>query len=155
MIRYGLTCAAAHAFDGWFRSSADFDAQAARRLLTCPACGSAEVRKALMAPAVSAAKGAEPAEAGPVPAASEERADVALVDDASAKLKMMLREFRAELTKNSENVGDKFPEVARKMHAEEIERRTVHGRATAEEARALAEEGVAIHALPTFPDDLN
>lgn len=76
--------------------------------------------------------------------------ELALVGDKEQKLRGMLREIRDHMTKNSEDVGDRFAEVARKMHSEEIEHRTVHGRATAEEARALAEEGVPVQPLPVF-----
>ena len=154
MIRYGLACAAGHGFDGWFRSSDDFDAQSARGLLSCPACGSTEVSKALMAPAVSTSRAAAPAgEGAPSPAGPPQ--ELALVGDKEQKLRGMLREIRDHMTKNSEDVGDRFAEVARKMHSEEIEHRTVHGRATAEEARALAEEGVPVQPLPVFPDEMN
>ncbi|MFC3695476.1 DUF1178 family protein [Chenggangzhangella methanolivorans] len=151
MIRYDLRCGAGHGFDGWFRSSDDFDAQGARGLLSCPACGSAEVEKALMAPAVRLTS-ATPAE---TPAPAEETRPVALVDERETKLRSLLKELRAHVTANSEDVGDRFAEVARQMHAEEVEKRSVHGRASADDARALAEEGIEIHPLPGFPDDLN
>lgn len=157
MIRYGLVCEAGHAFDGWFRSSSDFDAQSEKGLLGCPACGSEKIEKALMAPSIrtGASKAepeavtAQPADPGVAPAA------VAVVDEKHAKMREMLRELRTALTQNSEDVGDRFPEVARKMHSEEIEQRSIHGRATPEEARALAEEGVDITRLPPFPDEMN
>lgn len=155
MIRYDLRCAAGHGFDGWFRSSDDFDAQGARGLLACPVCGSGDVQKALMAPAVRLKAAAGPVEAPSPEPRPEVPQPVALVDEREAKLRAMLREIRAQVTANSEDVGDRFPDVARKMHAEEIEKRTVHGRASAEEAKALADEGIEIHALPGFPDDLN
>lgn len=155
MIRYDLRCAAGHGFDGWFRSSDDFDAQGARGLLSCPVCGSGEVQKALMAPAVRLKTAAGPVDAASPEPRPEAPQPVALVDEREVKLRAMLREIRAQVTANSEDVGDRFPDVARKMHAEEIEKRTVHGRASAEEAKALADEGVEIHALPGFPDDLN
>ncbi|RXF70816.1 DUF1178 family protein [Hansschlegelia zhihuaiae] len=155
MIRYSLVCDAGHGFDGWFRSSGDFDAQAGGGLLSCPSCGSAKIGKALMAPSVRLKGAAEPAG---TPAREELPAsapDMSFTNDREQKLRGMLRELRAHMTKNSEDVGEKFPEIARKMHAEEIERRTVHGKATAEEAKALVEEGVAIQPLPTFPDEMN
>lgn len=156
MIRYDLRCDAGHGFDGWFRSSDDFDAQGARGLLACPACGSERVEKALMAPAVRLKAAAGPIQSSPsVEPVAEAPQPVALVDEREAKLRAMLREIRNQVTANSEDVGDRFPDVARKMHAQEIEKRTVHGRASADEARALAEEGIEIHALPGFPDDLN
>ncbi len=158
MIRYGLACEAGHAFDGWFRSSADFDEQATRLMVTCPVCGSPKVAKALMAPALSQGRREPAPERAPAPEPAprpDAPANVALVDDGASRIRDMLREFRTELTKNSEDVGERFPEVARRMHAREIEQKTVHGRASAEEAKALLEEGVAVQALPTFPDELN
>jgi hypothetical protein len=156
MIRYDLRCLAGHAFDGWFRSSADFDLQAARGMLGCPVCGSSEVGKALMAPAVRL-KDAAPAggSAASSDAHGEPPRPVALIDEGQAKLRGMLRDLREHMTRNSEDVGERFPEIARKMHAEEIEHRTVHGKASADEARALVEEGVSIQPLPVFPDEMN
>lgn len=150
MIRYDLRCGAGHGFDGWFRSSGDFDGQSASGLLACPVCGSAAVTKALMAPAVSK-KRAKMA-GGPATAPAQE---VAFVDDKQRELRNMLRNLRSHMTQNSEDVGDRFPEIARKMHAEEIEQKTVHGRTTAEEAKALIDEGVPVQPLPTFPDEMN
>ena len=149
MIRYDLRCrSGGHGFDGWFRSSADFDGQSERGLLSCPVCGTKDVGKALMAPAVSTRRAATPAETPVKPAEGPG-------DDREHKLRAMMRELRREATRNSEDVGDRFPDIARRMHAEEIEPRTVHGRATPDEARALAEEGVPLQALPVCPDELN
>lgn len=154
MIRYDLVCSAGHRFDGWFRSSDDFDQQGERGLLGCPNCGSAEVSKTLMAPAVRLRSAKSP-DAEPASAAPEQSQPVALLDDRQVKLREMMRELRAQVTAQSEDVGERFPDVARQMHAEEIEKRSIHGRASADEARALIEEGVEIHALPTFPDEAN
>lgn len=165
MIRYDLACTDGHGFDGWFRSSADFDAQAARGLLSCPVCGSEKVAKALMTPAIGrsdrAAPSSETAEAAPSepqPAASEPSAEptpgmVALLSERDRELRAMLRAVREKLTANSENVGDKFAETARQMHNEEIEHRSIYGRATPEEAREMAEEGIEFHPLPTLPEE--
>jgi hypothetical protein len=150
MIHYDLACGQGHRFEAWFRSSQDFDSQAAQRLLNCPTCGSAEVAKALMAPALS--RGA--AEAMPVPPAAAPP-ELALVAGEHARLRTMMAELRAELTKNSMDVGDRFAEEARKIHYGEVERATIHGRATPQEARDLAEEGVAFHPLPALPDEHN
>ncbi|HVV94991.1 MAG TPA: DUF1178 family protein [Hyphomicrobiales bacterium] len=153
MIRYDLVCAGGHRFDGWFRSSGDFDAQAARRLLSCAVCGSGEVTKALMAPAVATGSAAPAAEPASPPAAPAQ--EVALVSDEHRRLRRMLVELRAELVKDAVDVGDRFPEEARKIHYGEAEKASIYGRASPEEARRLAEEGVAFHPLPTLPDEQN
>lgn len=159
MIRYDLICEREHRFDGWFRSSEDFDMQAERGLLGCPVCGSESVAKALMAPSIATGRVAAsepPAEpvAGSAPDAVPAQ-EMALVSEKEQALRAMLREIRDHVTKTSENVGERFPEMARQMHAEEIAQKSIYGRATPEEAKALAEEGIEVHALPRFPDDGN
>ncbi len=165
MIRYDLVCTHGHGFDGWFRSSADFDAQNERRLVNCPVCGADEVRKALMAPALrtrdvpaSQAPVPTPVEAAGEPAAATSPAlpvPVGLFPPEAAEMIAKLREIKQKLTANSENVGDRFPEEARKIHYGDAPERPVHGRATPEEAKALVEEGVEILPLPVLPDERN
>ena len=139
MIRYSLTCADGHGFDGWFRSSGDYDKQAGKGLLTCPVCGSREVSKALMAPAV----------------ATQGEADAGLLGDREARIREMMSKVREELTKNAEDVGPRFAEVARKMHDGEIEKTAVYGVATGEETRDLMEDGIEFHPLPPALDKGN
>lgn len=163
MIRYDLVCAAPHAFDGWFRSSADFDAQAARGLVACPVCGSTAVAKALMAPAVrtraatpAAPPVASPAEP-PVPSAGPPAAPVpaGLFPPEAAEMVARLRALKAKLLEQSENVGRRFPEEARRIHYGEAPERAVYGEASPEEAQALIDEGVGILPLPVLPDEQN
>ncbi len=151
MIRYGLRCEEGHGFDCWFRSSADYDAQAARGLLVCPVCGSRSVAKALMAPAL----GSGAREAPPRPAEAAGPSEVALLSEQDGRVREMLRELKKHVAATSEDVGDRFPALARQMHEGEIERRAIRGRATLDEAKALAEEGVPIQPLPAFPEDGN
>lgn len=161
MIRYDLICERDHRFDGWFRSSADFDLQATRGYLSCPVCGSDAVTKALMAPSIATRRGAaapqdapaEPAAAPPKGAAPAQ--EMALVSEKEQALRAMLREIRDHVTKTAENVGERFPDMARRMHAEEIEQKSIYGRATPDEVKALAEDGIDVHPLPRFPDDGN
>jgi hypothetical protein len=72
-----------------------------------------------------------------------------------AEFRQKLRELRDHVTRNAENVGEKFPELARKMHNEEIERRSIYGEASAEEVKSLLDDEVDIHPLPILPDDRN
>jgi hypothetical protein len=145
MIRYALTCNAGHGFDGWFRSGEDYDTQSERGLLSCPVCGSDEVQKALMAPAVST-QGADQREAP---------TEAVLLSEKEAQLRDMIRKVRDEVTKHAENVGPRFAEVARQMHEGEIERASVYGVASAEEVRSLSEDGVEFHPLPVLPEEGN
>jgi hypothetical protein len=141
VIRYSLSCANGHAFDGWFRSSGDYDVQAERGLLDCPVCGVHKVEKALMAP--------------PVATSEAQVAEPALIGGREERLRAMFRMVREEVTKNAENVGPRFAEVARQMHDGEIEKASVYGVASSEEIRALSEDGVEFHPLPPLPDEGN
>lgn len=144
MTRYQLECKNGHGFDGWFRSSADYDAQAKKARIACPECDSSAVSKALMAPSVrTGRKAAAPAGAHSVPAGDEAK-----------ERRQFFRQLRAHVEKTFENVGERFPEEARKIHYGESEERRIYGDATGEEARALIEEGIAVAPLPA-PDSAN
>jgi hypothetical protein len=164
MIRYALTCSNAHAFEAWFRSAEDFDGQRDRGLLSCPACGDGAVSKALMAPAVVTRR-APVAEAvpapvpgpvmGPGPAMGPGSVPAALPGPPTAEFLARLRALKAEMLENSEDVGQRFAEEARRIHYGEAPTRTVHGQASLDDARALLEEGVGILPLPVLPDERN
>jgi hypothetical protein len=147
MIVFDLCCQRGHRFEGWFGSSADFDRQCERRLVSCPQCGSADVEKAPMAPAVPR-KGNQL----PMPASESKRRPVTRgplppeVTEALTKL----AQAQAKALEVSRWVGETFAEESRAMHYGEREPEAIHGRATAEEAKELLEEGIAIAALP-FP----
>ncbi|WEX76779.1 DUF1178 family protein [Sinorhizobium numidicum] len=142
MIRYTLSCDNGHAFEGWFSSSDDFDRQVDSHLVTCPTCSSASVSKQLMAPAVSTAR-------------KKEARQALVMDQAQKETIAKLRELVKSIRENAEDVGERFPEEARKIHYGEADQRGLIGKATAEEAVALLEEGIEIAPLPVIPDDKN
>ena len=137
MISFDLRCSSDHVFEGWFGSSADFEDQSARGLVTCPVCGNGEVRKALMAPNVASRKGGD--EAGVDP----------------RQMYVMLKKLRREVEKNADYVGPRFAEEARRIHYGESDPRGIYGESTAEEAEALREEGVEFTRIPWVPDAEN
>lgn len=153
MIRYSLYCDMGHNFEAWFRSSTAFDEQADAGQVLCPSCGSGEVSKALMAPALGKSRSEapqEPTRTGvPSPAQS-------LTTDPKAKaLVEAIRKLRRHVADTADYVGERFPEEARRIHNEEAERRSIYGEASPEEARELVEDGVEIHPLPRLPDEQN
>ena len=158
MILYALTCEKGHAFEAWFANSAAFDRQHKRGLLSCPACGTKKVMKAIMAPRVAkAAKRPAPAKPEQAPAAGTavaRRPEPQRVA-AHTELATAIRKLRAEIEAHSEYVGPRFSEEARKIHHEEAPARGIHGEATAEEAKALREEGIEFFPLPILPEDHN
>jgi hypothetical protein len=155
MIRYTLRCEQGHGFESWFQSSSAYDSQVKRKLVACPACGSAKVEKAIMAPQIVSKKGRE--KVGPVPAPVETQAteSTSLMMAQERELRAKIKELRDHITKNADNVGERFPNEARAMHYGDKEHRPIYGEASPEEARALIDEGVEVSPLPTLPDDRN
>ena len=162
MIRYTLRCECGHAFESWFQSSSAYDSQIKRKLVTCPACGSVKVDKAIMAPQIVSKKGresavpapVEPAEVTPPPAPTQPSSTPLLMAQ-ERELRAKLKELRDHIVKNADNVGERFPSEARKMHYGDIEHRPIYGEASPDEARSLIEEGVEVTPLPVLPDDRN
>ncbi len=155
MIRYALRCDHGHAFESWFQSSAAYDSQHKRGLVACPTCNSTKVEKAIMAPRI-ARKGKSKSAPDPVAAPAEDTASTSLVmAPQERELLSKLKELRDHVLKNADNVGNKFPDEARKMHYGDIEHRAIYGEATTEEARALIDEGVEVAPLPILPGDRN
>jgi hypothetical protein len=154
MIRYTLQCERGHAFESWFQSSAAYDSQARRKLVNCPSCGSAKVEKAIMAPQI-VRKGKRGAEPAPVPVEASESTPTPLLMAQERELRSKLKELRDHITKNADNVGQKFPDEARKMHYGDIEHRPIYGEASPTEARSLIDEGIEVSPLPVLPDDRN
>src|SRR5262245_11002265 len=109
MIRYQLTCKKEHSFEGWFRDSAAYDAQAKKKLVSCPVCGSTKVAKAPMAPAVS------------------KKGELAEAANKAKQVKEFVLNLRKQVEENSEYVGDRFPTEARAIHYGDAEERQIYG----------------------------
>ncbi len=147
MIRYALRCANGHEFEGWFSASDDFDAQKADGRLSCPVCESAKVDKQIMAPAVACRR------TDLASARGAEGDAKAFASGHDPRIGELMRRIRAHVETHFDYVGDRFAQEARAMHAGEAEARSVYGEATAEEVKALVEEGVPVAPLPPAPPD--
>ena len=177
MIHYQLRCAGGHDFDGWFRDSAAFDAQAGAGFVECPTCGGTEVGKRLMAPAIPK-KGARrrkevaaPAESAAEVPATAGRPSVSPTEGQPAgggmvsgpipaQLVALLQRMRGEVERNCEYVGPKFAEAARRLHKQQQDGtqgegnaapRGIYGEATDAEAEALQDEGIEVARIPWIP----
>lgn len=150
MILYTLVCGNGHRFESWFRGSADFDDQSASGLVACPVCDATDVVKTIMAPAVLSRT-----DALPVPMTPPPRPGPLQFDSRHADARQFLKEFRDKVMSESEDVGKRFPDEARKMHEGDVPYRNIRGQATLEEARDLIEDGVAILPVPVLPEELN
>jgi hypothetical protein len=157
MITFDLNCSNGHQFEGWFASSADFDAQKSGGLLACPACNDGIVQKALSVPNVPR-KGNQRAVLLPsvVPAAAETSVDApatAVLPPAMAELVQKLARAQSEMLDKSQWVGGNFAETARAIYYGEEPDRLIHGETSSDEAKALVEEGVGLVPLlfPVIP----
>jgi hypothetical protein len=158
MIRYNLRCEKGHSFESWFQSSAAYESQEKRKLVSCPACGSVKVERAIMAPQIVSKKGREaavPAPAGAPTTETTAQGSTPLLMAQELELRAKIKELRDHIVENADNVGERFPNEARKMHYGDIEHRPIYGEASPEEARSLIDEGVEVSPLPVLPGDRN
>jgi hypothetical protein len=147
---FDLACEHDHRFEGWFGSAEAYDSQLARGLVECPVCESRAIRKLLAAPRLNLSGATEPPRAHS-PSRSDAPAAPAAppVDmrDPRAVQAMMLQMARA-LIGNTEDVGQRFAEEARRIHYREAPERGIRGVASPDEARELADEGIEVFAFP-------
>ena len=171
MIVYNLACTQQHLFEGWFASPADFENQRDRRLVACPSCGSTAVERRLHAPRINT--GAQQSAAS---IAQDQREAAGVTNSTSAAinstamveappsagdipsdidlgaLREAMKTFAENVRESTEYVGEKFADVARAMHYGETPHKGIRGRADAETAQELREEGITFQSLP-FPVD--
>ena len=151
-----LLCAQDHRFEGWFASEADFQSQTERGLLVCPMCGDAGVSRLPSAPRLNVSRQRDPAAMVETGAAEtptqrhQHRHQHQPPEQHPQQAMMQSHMMRAvrHLMANTEDVGERFPEEARRIHYGESEERAIRGQATMAEAKALVEEGIAVVPLP-------
>ena len=137
-----LQCRHAHGFEGWFASEEDFQGQLARGLVECPLCGDAQVTKMPSAPRLNLGA-SEPAPAAAAPAAKQE-----VMSAPNEQLQAAWMQLVRQVMTQTEDVGERFAEEARKIHYGETEERGIRGQASREETQALLEEGIGVLPLP-------
>lgn len=145
-----LHCGGGHAFEGWFGSEDDFQSQLGRGLVECPMCGDHQITKMLSAPRLNLGHSRAEMKSDSRPEGSPSTGTpVAPVE--SPELRRMRSDWwqaAREAVKNTEDVGTRFAEEARRIHHGDAEDRGIRGQASGEEVRQLVEEGVPILALP-------
>ena len=177
MIKYQLICDLSHEFEGWFQTSAAFDVQNHSKLITCPICGSANVRRALMTPNLASPKRRQAStaannsnieasipEINPEPSswpsnksksvgsqdtASDASPSVTEINEAMSKLRQLQRKIRGEYR----DVGTEFAAEARKIHYGESAPENIYGQSSDEEREALADEGIDVVSMPWLPPE--
>ncbi len=137
-----LQCRSEHVFEGWFASEEDFQSQLQRGLVQCPLCGDAQVRKRLSAPRLNL--GAAPSES---PTQSPSVRPPESPTPPPQQLAAWLQQAR-RMVAESEDVGSRFAEEARKIHAGDADERAIRGQATLQETVQLLDEGIAVLPIP-------
>lgn len=136
MIIYDLKCKYEHKFEGWFKDIQTFESQKSQKLVICPVCQNTEAEVVLSSVPIVANE-------------SKELDRKSSKDNSPIKTLQRIQEY---LEKNFEDLGDKFAEVALKIHHGEEDRRNIKGITTEHEEEMLKEEGVPFIkiALPKF-----
>lgn len=130
-----LCCSDGHRFEGWFASEADFVSQSQRAMVECPLCGDKAVTRLPSAPRLN------------LGAAAEQTQPVTQSRDVQSLWMQAMR----RVIENTEDVGERFPEEARRIHYGETAERGIRGRASRDETQALRDEGIEVTALPIPP----
>ncbi len=153
---FDLQCSNSHLFEGWFGSHDDYDSQQARGLVSCPMCQDTTITKRLSAPRLNVGhfSDAPPVSEAQVSTTPQTSTAVAVSNESTQLLQLQaaLMQQMREFVSKTENVGDRFADEARRIHEGESEERPIRGTATPQEREALAEEGIAVVALPDFLD---
>jgi len=126
-----LRCAHDHRFEGWFGAGDGFETQSSRGLVACPVCGDAAVTRLPSAPRLNVSG----------------LRDEAPSADAGANLQAAWMQALRHMMKNTEDVGERFPEEARRIHYGEVQARGIRGQASREDAAALRDEGIEVMAV--------
>ncbi len=136
---FNLRCGSGHSFEGWFGSEADYDGQLERGLLECPLCASPQVVRVPSAPRLNL--NASPSQ----DSVTDEVANLA--HDSDGHVLAALR----QLVQQSQDVGPRFADQARRMHNGELPQRAIRGEATAKQFEELLDDGVPVLPLPNIP----
>lgn len=152
-----LQCGSGHVFEGWFGSEFDFVSQSERGLVHCPVCGDATVHKKLSAPRLNLSGAKESVVIQPEPSTVSSSLPASAVASLPSDMQSALHQAWVSLAKqvlaNTDDVGDRFAEEARRIHYGEAQERGIRGQTTPEQARELIEEGIDLVAIP-IPEHL-
>jgi hypothetical protein len=151
MIVFDLLCATGHRFEGWFGSADEFARQKKHRLVQCPTCGSAEVKR--IPSATRANLGAQAPQQAPKPAKAPEKTPEMEGKDPFAIAQILYSKMLDELLTKSEDVGKNFPQEARKIFYDQAPSRPIRGQASNEEHEELLDEGIPVARFPVPPSD--
>ena len=140
MIIYDLVCDKEHRFEGWFRNSEDFTSQQTSGLLTCPMCNSSHIQKVPSGGHLQSQSRDKP---------EREKNDRTEIERQAyvQYSRQVMEKLNSFIEKNFQDVGNRLPEEARKIHYGESDLRNIRGTASAQDVQELEEEGIELIAL--------
>ena len=152
MINYSLICKHEHKFEGWFRTSEDYEEQVSKGLVSCPTCHDKEISKALMAPAVKSSKKFINETSDKKINKTSQNTEYKVIAGEN-EIKSILRSMKKYIENNCENMGENFANEARLISKGDAKERGIYGKVSSKEAEELLDEGVEINAIPWLKDD--
>jgi hypothetical protein len=154
MIVYDLECENSHRFEGWFGSASDYDQQLLGKLVSCPMCNSGNVVRRPSASYVNTGAAERPSRArqkAPDSEGAEGAEGVKLPRQYANVAPEIVAKVIEHIVKNTEDVGNRFPEEARKIHYNEAPERHIRGTASARDVASLRDEGIDVVSVPVPP----
>lgn len=137
MIIYDLKCEKGHTFEGWFKDQQTWTLQNSQKLVSCPVCNSTNIE---MVPFSITIMG-------------KDSRTASKLQEKELSPTGVLKMLHQYIDKNFEDVGDKFAEIALKIHYGDEEKRNIKGTSTAQEEENLKEEGVEFIKVPFIKMD--
>lgn len=159
-----LRCSRQHSFEGWFGSEDDFQSQLSRGLIECPMCADSAIQKMPSAPrlnfgghpardsdSLSQSQTTTPSESTAVASLSSASLELGRTGGINPAEQAAFLKALRQVVAQTEDVGQRFADEARRMHYGEVEARSIRGQASAREAVDLLEEGIEVMPLPMLP----
>ncbi len=154
MIKYSLICSEESCiqkkpFDGWFQNSVSFDNQIHAGYVSCPYCGSLNIRKNLMSPSVKSSRESQ-AKINPKNVKHNE-----FYKNTKKQIDMtvILRNLKKEIQKNAEFVGKNFAKEAKAIHEGKSKERAIYGQANLKDLEELKSDNIDFINVPWIQDD--
>jgi len=132
MISFDLECNNGHKFEGYFKDYNAFDDQMKAGFVECPVCNSREIKRLYTGCSIQAKS--------------------SVLEKKQPNFFEMVRMIESYIKDHFENVGDRFPEVARAIYYGIEEERNIYGNASKDEMKDLIDEGIPVLPLPKIDD---
>ena len=154
MIKYSLkcvedNCSKQEPFDGWFQNSTSFEKQIEAGYISCPYCGSLNIKKNLMSPSVKSIKKINLK----INSKSIKHNELNKKSNKPIDMMVVLRNLKKEIQKNADFVGKNFAKEAKAIHEGKSKKRAIYGKANAKDLEELKSKNIDVINVPWVQDD--